>query len=158
MDPTTVIPTADTEREVVTWQWVWEHGVAPQLDVYELAVLRDGLAADDRRILQGHTCDPMPLSAVMDWPCRAADPLGYPTLVLRSGATVREVEERFYQLCTTACDRLGDPAGIRPLLNAVDSWSRPEMLANLLAAVDAELARRSDVPGRPGHAVQTGGG
>ena len=45
--------------------------------------------------------------------------------------TVGQLEERFAQACQRADQLLGEPAAVRYFLNAVDEWTRPELIKNL---------------------------
>ena len=107
-----------------------------------LEALRQGLAKDDGRLLQGATTTPPPLQCVQDWPVEAACALGYCGWVGDGLETVAEVEEFFARMCFEIDQRLGEPAGCRWFLNWFDETPRDEMRAQLLAEVERGLALR----------------
>jgi len=129
------------------WFRVFVDGFAPNMSAAELEALRDGLLADDSRILQGTTTNPLPLLCVSEWPCEGACPFAYVEMAMQDAmgmqATVGECEQRFAQLCYGADALLGDRSGCRHLLNWIDSTPRAEMIRNLLAAVNGVLESRS---------------
>lgn len=124
---------------------VWREGIAPQLSNEGLAMLKEFLAKDDPRLLQGATTTPPPLKCVEDWPVEAACLLGVCCVADQGGfgtALVRNVEEQFARICFE-CDRLcGEPALCRYVLNWFDETPRDEMRRRLLAEVNFELSRR----------------
>ncbi len=130
-----------------SWRKVWRDGVEPLLSLGSLEALRNGLANDDPRLLQGATTTPPPLQCVQEWPVEAACVLGYWRLggrrpgdggggrgILRPGCSF-EVDQR-----------LGEPAGCRWFLNWYDETPRDEMRQLLLA--ESRPRFRSQTPGR----------
>ena len=59
--------------------------------------------------------------------------------------SVGPLQERCAAACYRADQLLGEPAGARYFLNAVDEWSRNELIANLLPEVERALSRRQAV-------------
>ena len=124
------------------WRKVWREGVAPQLSTAGLEALRLALAGDDDRLLQGATTTPPPLQCVQDWAVEAACVVGFCAWQGDGLETVAEVEEFFARVCFEADQVLGEPAACRWFLNWFDETPRDEVLRELLAEVNRELARR----------------
>ncbi len=125
-----------------SWRKVWRDGVAPLLSVDGLEALRQALATDDVRLIQGATTTPPPLQYV-HWPVKAACLISYAGVDLCGGfdhATVGDVEEFFTRMCVDIDQRLGEPAGCRWFLNWFDETPRDEMRALLLPEVERSLA------------------
>ncbi len=122
-----------------SWRLVWRRGVAPNLSHAALEALRRALAEDDPRLVQAATTTPPPLPSVQDYPCEAACLLGYAGWQGDGLTTVAEVEEYFGRLCFQADEAIGEPAGVRYLLNAYDEWPRDVMRAMLLPEVQRAL-------------------
>ena len=116
--------------------------MARHLSVPALQALRLAVATDDKRLLQGATCQPPPLQCVASWPVEAACALGYAGWQGDSLHTVAEVEEYFARICAEVDLQLGEPAACRYFLNWYDETPRAEMRAQLLPALDALLAAR----------------
>jgi hypothetical protein len=132
------------ESAPTAWQWAWRLGLAPQFSAKGLQGLRKALEHDSPELITGSTCYPPPLQAVSDWPVERCCPL---CLALCDGLspaafTVGELEERFAQACRRCDERLGEMGGVRHFLNAVDSWTRPELIRNLVPEVQQALAKR----------------
>jgi hypothetical protein len=125
-----------------SWRRVWRDGFAPLLSTAGLESLRDALAADDRRLLQGATSSPPPLLCVQDWPVEAACALGFCAWQGEGLETVGELEDFFARTCFEADQRLGEPAACRYFLNWFDDTPRSEMRARLLAEVEVVLSQR----------------
>jgi hypothetical protein len=125
-----------------SWKKVWRDGVEPLLSIEGLQALRQGLATDDGRLLQGATTTPPPLACVQDWPVEGACALGYCGWVGDGLETVGEVEEFFARMCFEIDQRLGEPAGCRWFLNWFDETPRDEMRELLLAEVDRSIQLR----------------
>lgn len=129
-----------------SWQTVWEKGFQPRVSTPGLEALARALREDDPALLQGQTTEPPPLMCVQDWPVTGACALGFCGWKGDGLATVGAVEEYFARACF-ACDQaVGEPAGCRWLLNWFDETDRPEVRAKLLPVIEAELARRKEVP------------
>jgi hypothetical protein len=123
---------------------VWRDGLAPLLSDGALRSLRDALRRDDALLLQGATTSPPPLLGVGDYPVERACPVAYCGLA-EGLETVAEVEEFFARMCW-ACDQaLGEAAAVKHFLNHRDYAPRAEVVAGLLAEVEAEVARRNSV-------------
>jgi hypothetical protein len=135
----------EDERPLESWRDCWRRGFAPQISDAGLEALRRALLQDDPTLIQGGTTVPPPLQCCQDWPVERACPVGYAGWRGDGLQTVIEVEEYFAALCFAADQRLGEPAGCRHFLNAVDEWPRAEMIRQLLTEVDAELVRRREV-------------
>lgn len=125
------------------WRETWRRGFAPCLSTAGLEALRDALAADDVRLIQGSTTTPPPLMCVQDWPVEAACALGLCGWIGEKLETVGEVETYFAGLCYDVDQRLGEPAGCRWFLNWFDDTPRDEVRRELLAEVERALAARS---------------
>ena len=132
---------------IEAWRKVWRHGIAPQLSRAALEALRQALAIDDPRLLQGATTAPPPLQTVQDRPVEGACPIGYSGWQGDGLATVGEVEQFFADTCHAADRLIGEPAGIRYFTNFWDDSPRHFARLLLLAEVEGELARRSGKAG-----------
>lgn len=128
-----------------SWRKVWREGVAPLLSEEGLVALAKALTEDDKRLLQGATTSPPPLTCVQDWPVEAACPIGYTGWQGDGLTTVGEVEEYFARMCFEIDQRIGEPAGCRWFINWADETHREEMRRHLLYEVQRELARRGSV-------------
>ncbi len=126
-----------------SWRKTWRDGLAPQISTSALTALRDAMANDDARLLQGATTTPPPLQCVQDWPVEAACALGYCGWQGEGLESVAEVEEYFAQRCYECDQRLGEPAACRWFLNWFDETPREEMRVALLAEVRETLAARN---------------
>ncbi len=126
-----------------SWRKTWRDGLAPQISTKALMALRDALANDDARLLQGATTTPPPLQCVQDWPVEAACALGYCGWQGEGLESVAEVEEYFAQRCHECDQRLGEPAACRWFINWADETPRDEMRLALLAEVRETLAARN---------------
>lgn len=116
-------------------------GLFPVLTTPQLLALREGLRADDPALIQGATTTPPPMQGLLDCPCEAGCLIAYAGW--KSGLkTVGEVEEFFANLCFQVDRELGEPAGVRWLLNWFDDTPRDEMRVKLVAEIDRELERR----------------
>jgi hypothetical protein len=131
-----------------SWRKVWQEGVAPLLSTPGLEALARALANDDARLLQGATTTPPPLQCVQDWPVEAACTIGYCGWQGDGLETVAEVEEYFARVCFEVDQALGEPAACRWFLNWFDETPREEVLRELLAEVNRELARRLSGEGK----------
>ena len=125
-----------------SWRNVWRQGLATLLSTESLEALREALASDDPRLLQGATTTPPPLQCVQDWPVEAACALGYCGWQGDGLETVAEVEEFFARMCFEIDQRLGEPAACRWFLNWFDDTPREQMRRELLVEVQRSLAQR----------------
>ncbi len=132
-----------------SWRKVWREGFVPVLPREGLESLRNALANDDPRLMQGETCYPPPLWSVQDWPVEKACLLGW--CAWRGGegeaAVVGDVEKFFAETCFEADQIIGEPAACRWLLNWYDDTPRDVMRRELLGEV--ELALAGQMAGRP---------
>ncbi len=146
-----------------SWRKTWRDGLAPQISTEALTALRDALANDDARLIQGATTTPPPLMCVQDWPVEAACALSYcgvidhggfaepvapdgsgSTLTQRINAcTVGDAEEYFATRCYECDQHFNDPGSCRWFLNWFDDTPRDEMRRELLAEVRETLAARN---------------
>ena len=127
---------------MTSWQTVWRDGLTPHLSTPGLRALEQALLTDDPRLLQGATTSPPLLACVADWPAEGACLIGFCGWQGEGLMTVGEVGDYFDRLCC-ACDAsMGEPAGVRWLLNRWDESPRAEMLPLLLAEVQRTLAQR----------------
>lgn len=124
------------------WRKVWRLGFVPVISTAGLAVLREALAGDDPRLIQGATSTPPPLFCLQDWPVEAACALGYCGWQADGLDAVGQVEEYFARVCFDADERLGEPAACRWFLNWFDDTPRDEMRRELLVEVEAAIAER----------------
>lgn len=100
-----------------SWRKIWREGFAPALPTEGLVALKKALDEGDPRLTQGSTTTPPLSMCVQDWPCEAADALGFIGAVVNGGladdkptgkctnpdaATVGEVEEFFARACFDA--------------------------------------------------------
>lgn len=142
-----------------SWRLVWRDVFAKTLPVEGMEALAVALRTDDPRLTQGSTTTPPPLMCVQDWPCEAADVLGYVGAATLGGfadekpsgkqtnpnaATVGEVEEFFARACFDCDQQLKEPAACRWLLNWFDDTPRDEMRRELLAEVELAIANRKE--------------
>lgn len=132
------------------WRAAWRQGITPKLSDRALAALRDGLAANDPRLIQGANTvghfSPLattrPRSSRATLPVAAACPLGFCGWIGDGLETVGEVEEYFADLIN-ACDCIGLFAG-RWFTCWFDETERSVAFPALLAEVTAEIARRKE--------------
>ena len=126
------------------WRAVWRAGVAPLLSTPALKALKEALASDDSRLIQGATTTPPPLVCVMDWPATGACVLGFCGMADGKG-TVGEIEEFFSHLCYEIDDRMMERAACRWFLNWFDETPRDKMRAALLPEVQRSLRLREEM-------------
>src|SRR4051812_1537758 len=127
-----------------SWRTVWRDGFAPTLSLGGLGALRDALALDDERLIQGSTTTPPPLLCVQDWPVEAACALGFCGWQGERLETVGDVEEYFARCCFEADQRLGEAAACRGVLNWVDDTPPAAMRKELLAEVERAIEERAE--------------
>ena len=128
-----------------SWRRVWRVGLAPLLSVEALAALRKALVEDDQRLIQGATSSPPPIPAYEDFPCGGCCLLGYLGWQGEGLETVGEVGSFFAAMCYRIDQRVGEPSGVRWLLNEYDEWPRDTMRAMLLPEVDLALSNRGGI-------------
>lgn len=123
------------------WREAWRRGFAPQFHSETLRGLLAALRSNSVQIGQDYTCYPWPNPSNYERACESACPVGYCGMV-DGLETVGEVNEFFGEVCHNADRLLGGPGECRHFLNAVDSWSRPQLLANLIPEVELALQNR----------------
>ena len=128
-----------------SWRIVFRNGFAPLMSDAGLQALLAACETDDPALRQGETTSPPPLMCVRDWPCEAADAIGYAGWKGEGLATVGEVSQYFARMCFEADGRLGEVAGCRWFLNWWDDTPREEVLAEVAGECSRELARRRDL-------------
>jgi hypothetical protein len=116
----------------------------PQLSTAGLEGLRKALERDDPRLITGSTTSPPPLACMEHEPLDGCCPL---CTALLDGSPPRAysvglMEHAFARTCFRCSELCGEPGAVRYFLNAVDEWSRPQLIANLLPEVKAALAAR----------------
>lgn len=131
-----------------SWKYVWRNGFSKVMSKQALEALRDGLQANDPRLIQGATTSPPPLMCVADWPCEGGCLIAFSGWQGEGKAKVGEVEEYFAEICFNADLSLGQPAACRWLLNWYDDTDRSEMIRELLPEVELAIAQKenSDAP------------
>lgn len=133
-----------------SWRHVWREGIAPLLSTPGLEALRDALAADDPRLIQGITVEPECPAGVdhaLDERCPdAACAVAYCGWRGDGLETVGQLDEFFARILIDADARLGEAAGTRHFLNWFDDAPRPLMRRALLREVERALDLRADPP------------
>lgn len=124
------------------WRRVFRDGLAPLLSTRALEALRTAILRDDPQLVQGATTVPPPLQCVQDWPVEGACLIGFAGWKGEDLEIVADVESWFARTCFDVDQRLGEPAGVRFLLNFFDGSSREVAFAGLLPEINRELARR----------------
>lgn len=122
------------------WVRVWRRGVAPLLSTKSLLDLRDAVAGDSPRLIQGVTTCPPPLAACGEHPVEAACAIGFCGMAdgLQS---VDEVSEFFRRMCAEADRRLGG-AESGFFVGMWDETPRAAMLAAFLPEVELAIETR----------------
>ncbi len=125
------------------WRRVWRHGFSPLLPLLGLQRLKTALETDDPRLLQGATCTPPPLTAVLDWPVEACDCIVFAFWADHDfHCTAEDGEEFFAQRCFECDTILGEPAASRWFLNWYDETPRNEVFRALALEVGLEVTKR----------------
>lgn len=127
------------------WRATFRNGFAPTLPVEGLEYVAELLRTDSKKLIQGATTAPDPISANKHHLAEAACFLGACGMGV-GRATVDEVEAFFAEACWNADHRLGEPAACRHFLNWFDDTPRSAMRRELLAEVEQALAERKAVP------------
>lgn len=122
------------------WRRVWRDALGPMLSIDALTALRQGLATDDKRMIQGSTTQPPPIQAIGSWACEGACLIGYAGWRGHELDTIREVSEFFARTCAELETRMGEPAVVRHLTAFWDETPRPDAIALLLPEVDRSIA------------------
>ncbi len=127
------------------WRHAWNKA-APLISTKALTALRRALEDDDVRLIQQRTTHPTALLENHHKPCGGACLLGFCGMA-EGLKTVEEVEGYFARMCFEIDQKMGEPAGVRWLLNFWDEEQREFAFCAILAAVCEELK------GRAGHAA-----
>jgi hypothetical protein len=144
------------EEPPETWALIFRQGITPQLSTQALEALRDGLANDDPRLVQGMTSVPPPLQAVQDMPVEAACAVAFAGWKGEGLKTVGELGHWFDDVMVGCAKLIGDPDGVRWFLNWFDDTPRAQMIRGLLAEVERELASRQGRVVRDGRCTACG--
>jgi hypothetical protein len=123
-----------------SWRNVWRRGLAPLLSVAALEALRQALAGDDSRLVQGVVTVPPPLGDDLSLPVEAACAIGLCGWLGEGLTTVEEVEGFFVRTAFEIDRRMGEPAASRWFIGWYDEAGRKEMRQLLLAEVELALA------------------
>ena len=121
------------------WRRVWRDGFLQALSRQGLMTLKEALLHDDRRLLQGAACFPMPTVAGRDREVRGACALGWCGWRGEGLKTIGQVEAYVERLCLDADAALQEPAACRYFLNWYDDTPRAQMRRELLAEVKRAL-------------------
>ncbi len=125
-----------------TWKTVWRQGIAPQCTDEQLQALSLALECDYPELIQGATCEPVPMLCNYDLLCQCACPISF--LGWKTGMeTVGEVEAFFQRTTFAAAIALGEQEAVRWLINWWDESPRETARNDLLAEVQASLAERA---------------
>jgi hypothetical protein len=122
---------------------VWRVGFGPKLPVEGMKSLLDALVDDDQRLMQGSTTSPPPLITTQNWPCEAADAIGW--CFFGPGATVGEVEEGFARACYDADMAIASPDSCRHIINFWDDTPRHVARAAMIWFVVDSLVEREEM-------------
>jgi len=133
-----------TPEVLEAWRRAFRVGIAPQLTRKGLQGLAKALAQNDARLLQGATTSPPPLQGLAAEPVQKCCPLCFALLDGKApdAVSVGEMEFLFAAACWETDKLLGEPGAFRYFLNAVDEWTREQLIANLLPEVRRELVLR----------------
>jgi hypothetical protein len=126
---------------MVDWREVWRESIAPQLSVHELSFLRDAVAKNDKRLIQGSTCNPPALPCVRDWPAIGGCLFGLLAFRECESPKTAEVEASFARVVVGA-NSAGAPCDTDRFLDFFDDTPRDRMLAELLPEIETELLQR----------------
>jgi hypothetical protein len=135
---------AAADEPMDAWRRVWRLGIAPRLSTAGLEGLRDALIRDDPSLVTGTTTVPPPLACCANEPLSGCCPICFALLESKAPETCRvfDMEGRFTRTCLEADRLCGMPGAVSYLLNAIDGWSRLEMIGSLLPEVLIALVGR----------------
>ncbi len=133
-----------TTPTIEPWLHTWREGLTPCLERRHLLALRDALAADSQLVIHRYSVEPVPLPCMSDWPVEKACAVCYMGWKADNLTTVGEVEAFFARICAECDARLGEPSGVRHLLNAWDEWDRKTIRTALLAELERQLAQATE--------------
>lgn len=142
--PSSALPPA--KPKLKHWQVAWRDGFLPNLPTEGLLRLRATLATDDRRLLQGVTCQPPPLQVTENWELEACDAIVW-CFCVPGECKVWNASEAFHHSCFKANELLDkNKLGSRDFLNWYDEVPRKEMRRLLLQEVDRAIFNRLEIP------------
>jgi hypothetical protein len=121
------------------WRRVWRVGLAPHLPPKGLLALRDALARDDARLVQGVVSIPRPLEAGRALSIQCACAIGFCGWQGDGRTTVGSVLDFFYRVCELADAEFNEEAACRYFLDWFDDTPRADMRRQLLAEVELAL-------------------
>jgi hypothetical protein len=130
------------------WRRVLAVGLLPFADSEALASLADALRRGDPRLVRRANFEPNFLRP--DVPVVACCPLAWLAWRGRPGVTAGEVDRAFGRLLRRCDEATGSRLAVQSFLDAWDAWEEDDVplpAAELLAEVDAELARRAAAEG-----------
>lgn len=117
---------------------LWSY-IATHLGVQGLIALRDGLAANDIRLLQGATTSPLPIHSYSDLVACGADPIAYAFWQSQHLRTVGQLEDAWARTCYMVDQDAGEVGAIRWFLNWWDDTPRHQAFAGLAVLVKDSL-------------------
>jgi len=132
----------EKEFTMESWRKVWREGFAPVMSTTALDALWQALRRDDKRLLQGATCHPQPLSCHSELDVDCCCSISWGGWQGEKLGTVAEVDEYFARICFEADQRLGEPGASRWFLNWYDDTPRAEMRLEMLDEVQRTLEQR----------------
>lgn len=136
------------------WRKVFREGIAPQLSTPGLEALLEALKANDARLLQGQTVDPVPLTCNDLEKCEAACLVAYAGWIGDGLATVGDVDRFVERVANEADQRIGEERAIRYVMNFWDDAPRSTVLAAFIPEVEACLAERRQREQSPAGSVE----
>lgn len=128
-----------------SWRQVWRDGFAKVLPLAGLVALRDALANDDKRLVQGVTTVPRPYSQeANDCPAEAACAIGFCGWQSERLSTARDVGRFFIDACRE-CGwlLLDEETDFGNFLGWFDRTPRDEMRRELLSEVELAITSRT---------------
>jgi len=134
-----------TNPPVEAWRKVLRVALGLMSDE-SLVALRKALVEDDERLIQGATTKPPPLACLSDLDCEGACLVGYAGMA-DGLETMGEVEEYSARMFYAIDNELGEPAGVRHLLNFWDETPRQELLSYMIPEVNMALDERRRLEG-----------
>ncbi len=117
------------------WQRIWRMGIGPRLSPAALEKLRNGLAKNDARLIQGRTTTPPALAGLEGADVEAACAIGYAGWRGEGHDTVGALSSYFEAVCSAVDGDLGEPAACRHFLDWFDATPRETMRRRLLDEV-----------------------
>jgi len=132
------------------WQHWWREGLHPLVETDGLVALRQALAADDARLIQHATTDPINQAANAHLDVLGADAIAWTGWRGNPFWKVRALENYWFDLAVRASERVRERLrtgmGCSLWLSFWDETPRPEAFRLLLKCVETELRRRGAIP------------